>query len=421
MSGVGNPTTQRENTKGDEDIARYIVITCNSHKAEFYPSKFKKNGKSICKCIKYQGKWYNPLEFESTCGLNSRKWRQTIKHDGKPLGDLLSEGLSKPDGPQQDEHFSTSSMASAVKTPLSTHNAPSDTLTQDTGTLSPSMHACLTPQQTEELGSQVQTQVTPSQIPGFSDILQELEDRLKGSVITIMKEIVEKLRVAIESELSRLRDQLESVISKVNALEARVLVTNDITTPPATCTSSERNTNALSSKIAMVCEAIKSQQRELERRDRIERSKNVVIYGLKESDDQKPQIEIVQELFSSTLELPDIEVLRAIRLGKYRAEHRNPRPIRVFLSSARDKSAIMKNKKKLASTKIFINNDLTKEQSEREKKLRTVRKRMSQDPKYNAKHIYIYKSDLYLDRKLIDDITLREYGFDSSTPPPFRQ
>ena len=126
-------------------------------------------------------------------------------------------------------------------------------------------------------------------------------------------------------------------------------------------------------------------------------------------------------LFSSTLELPDIKVLRAMRLGKYRAEHRNPRPMRVFLSSARDKGAVMKNKKKLASTKIFINNDLTKEQSEREKKLRTVRKRMSLDPKYNGKNIYIYKSDLYLERKLIDDTTLKEYGFDSSIPPPFPQ
>ena len=45
MSLGGNPTTQRENTKGDEDSARSIVITCNSHKAEFYPSKFKKMGK----------------------------------------------------------------------------------------------------------------------------------------------------------------------------------------------------------------------------------------------------------------------------------------------------------------------------------------------------------------------------------------
>ena len=58
--------------------------------------------------------------------------------------EMERDNLSKPDGPQ-DDHFSTSSMASAIKAPLSTHNAPSDTLTQDTGTFSPSMHACLTP------------------------------------------------------------------------------------------------------------------------------------------------------------------------------------------------------------------------------------------------------------------------------------
>ena len=39
MSLVGNP---RENSKGEEESARQILITCNSHKAEFYPSRLGK-------------------------------------------------------------------------------------------------------------------------------------------------------------------------------------------------------------------------------------------------------------------------------------------------------------------------------------------------------------------------------------------
>ena len=55
-----------------------IVIACNGTKAEFHTAKFSKLGRSINKCIKYEGKWLNPIEFEGACGI-IRKWHTEIQ------------------------------------------------------------------------------------------------------------------------------------------------------------------------------------------------------------------------------------------------------------------------------------------------------------------------------------------------------
>lgn len=67
-----------------------VLIKCGSKSAEFYPDKLKKTGRSISKCIKYQDKWFNPPEFESLAGLQTKKWRQSIMVGGKKIGDWLS-------------------------------------------------------------------------------------------------------------------------------------------------------------------------------------------------------------------------------------------------------------------------------------------------------------------------------------------
>ena len=59
--------------------------------AAFFPSKIKRTGKTVGKCIRHQGKWMSPNEFEIVAGVHSRKWKQSIKFNGKPLGDWLTE------------------------------------------------------------------------------------------------------------------------------------------------------------------------------------------------------------------------------------------------------------------------------------------------------------------------------------------
>ena len=67
-----------------------LQVTCGKNNAIFFPTKLKKSGKSISKCIHFQGRWMTPPEFESLSGFHSRKWRQNIKNKGKPIGEWLS-------------------------------------------------------------------------------------------------------------------------------------------------------------------------------------------------------------------------------------------------------------------------------------------------------------------------------------------
>ena len=69
-----------------------VIVKCGGKTAEFFPSKLKRTGKSLSKCIKHGGRWLNPNEFESLAGLHqAKKWKQSIRCKGKALGESLAE------------------------------------------------------------------------------------------------------------------------------------------------------------------------------------------------------------------------------------------------------------------------------------------------------------------------------------------
>ena len=64
-----------------------VVVKCGNITDEFYPAKLKKIGKSMVKCIKHCGKWYNPNELKNLAGMQkSQKWNQSITCGEKMLG-----------------------------------------------------------------------------------------------------------------------------------------------------------------------------------------------------------------------------------------------------------------------------------------------------------------------------------------------
>ena len=74
-----------DNSNNTQELVE-LTVKCGAKVGIFYPSKFKKNGKTVAKCIKYQWKWVSPSEFETLAGVQARKWKQSIKYGGKPLG-----------------------------------------------------------------------------------------------------------------------------------------------------------------------------------------------------------------------------------------------------------------------------------------------------------------------------------------------
>ena len=104
MSNSSTPSacgTRLTPARDDHDLSS---VKCGPKTAEFYPCKFKRIGNCLSKCIKHGNNWYNPNEFEALAGLHqTKKWKQSIKCGGKPLGEWLSEHHydSGPDSSQE--------------------------------------------------------------------------------------------------------------------------------------------------------------------------------------------------------------------------------------------------------------------------------------------------------------------------------
>ena len=67
-----------------------LTVKCGKNSATFFPEKMKCQGKKLGKCIQFKEKWMTPSEFESMSQVQARKWKQSIKFQGKPIGDWLA-------------------------------------------------------------------------------------------------------------------------------------------------------------------------------------------------------------------------------------------------------------------------------------------------------------------------------------------
>ena len=66
-------------------------VNCGKNEAILFPAKLKKIRKQISKYIQFQEKWVSPPEFENMSGFHSKKRRQNIRFNGKPVGEWLAK------------------------------------------------------------------------------------------------------------------------------------------------------------------------------------------------------------------------------------------------------------------------------------------------------------------------------------------
>ena len=154
---------------------------------------------------------------------------------------------------------------------------------------------------------------------------------------------------------------------------------------------------------------VTNQQKVLEISERSNRAKNIIIVGLQEEKENENIGDKVQHLLKDRLELQDITITNARRLGKTRQNlQQNPHTILAQLGSRSEKERLMKNRAKLSGSRIFINNDLTPDQQKAEKKLRDTRSKLRKLPEYADKKITIYRGKLHVDREPISDELLQD-------------
>ena len=64
----------------------------------------------------------------------------------------------------------------------------------------------------------------------------------------------------------------------------------------------------------------------------------------------------------------------------------------------------MKRKKLLAGTRVYINNNLIKEQMAQERKLREKRRQLRSHPNFEENKIRKYKGELWTDGNIINEV-----------------
>lgn len=105
-------------------------------------------------------------------------------------------------------------------------------------------------------------------------------------------------------------------------------------------------------------------------KEREQRALNVVISGMEEPKAEEDVTSTVKELLHTKLDLEDVDISIAKCLGrKMPNRSKSSRLILVKFPSLSIKSRDMKCCSKLVGSRIFINNDLTRDQKVKEKQL----------------------------------------------------
>lgn len=204
----------------------------------------------------------------------------------------------------------------------------------------------------------------------FEEMKKEIKSELKQNLIEIVQHLkkVEKRIDNVELEIAknekRWGKERAELLDMIRQLENKVVV-------------SEENTKELVARIerkneeGITNQPLRTSQKEmvriwkaLEEKEKKERKNNVVINGVRE-DKLKTKME-VEEFLREELDV-NVTILQTFKAGR----EKNVTVIK--LASWEDKLQILKNKKKLGKKRIFIDNDLSSEERDIQRKLIAIR------------------------------------------------
>ena len=315
-------------TKLDENGLSYIEVSCGGISGGLY--------KGMEKCILYNGKMIAPRKFEALGGKRACKaWKKSIKHKNKPLSKFLTSGALKEYEP------------SSSGTPLQGVDS------------------------TGQIGLKVD----------MDKMFADLETKLAKSIERVVRSTMAAFKSSFESEINALAEKVKDLDSRVSHLEWNMSsARND--TSPSEC---HKELKDMQSQINQITEVMNTQQWILELKEREKRANNLVVVGLNEDEENEDIPTLLSEFLCTKMKLTSVNITQARRLGKKARENNKPRPILMTLGSHLDKTTVTANRSKLSGTRVYINNDLTKEQRQTERKLRETKKKLTQHPDFRGK------------------------------------
>lgn len=202
----------------------------------------------------------------------------------------------------------------------------------------------------------------------------------------------------------------EKILSSIAELKAQMLASNAAITTLSSqvaeidkALQSMRSTPsknvALEDTLALLRSSVTQNSDKLvDLEDRSRRS-NLVVFGISEAENETDadlQTRVISDVFDKKLGVTCNSVARIHRLGRKGVSRPEgvSRPVILYLQDFNEKINILKNAKKLKGTKIFIENDFSR-QTLRKRKLLRESARLDKD---SGKNVYLLNDKLHIDR-----------------------
>lgn len=413
-----------------------MLVKCGKKEADFFPLKCKKSGKSIAKCIKHNGQWMNPPEFESLAGMHGKRWRMNIKFEGKPLGQWLAEHDSDPSSqkPQNTERVQTTTELQGVNDLLSLDNSVNSASVTSPGNILSALETSATVGDVD-MTTPHNEQECISQFPRNYDISQlcnDIELKLSTSIKEIVEETMSTLKRSMLAEIQSLRKTITSLTSRVKYLEETLHsyscpVQTDVDNVSQLATNASPDQQQTSSSsvsqqqllyLQSQIQSLTTQQSRMAiEKEREKRRCNILLGNVQEdaaeSTTTTATMERVITVFRERMGV-DCTPVHVTRIGKQQAGRE--RLILVKLNSFGEKLQLLKKARSLSGSQIYLMEDLSKRDREKRAMLVTAMKRARNE----GKRAFIRFSDgeLIVDGKIhaMSEKSIDENSAQSSTP-----
>ena len=376
-----------------------LAVRCGKNAATFFPEKMKTQGRKLGKCIQFKGKWVTPTEFESMSQVQAKKWKQSIKFQGKPIGDWLAVNDIEIELLSQE---SRRSLSPGSNPEITAHTIAHNSPYRNTETAAPTSvlngqdsAAVLSQQQCSPVVQSNVTRVessershTPLANVEFTQIMVELEAKLLSSLREIIKQTIESLREHVAVELCAFRKEIESVTGRVAALESVGAASCEPAVQPNNSNTTIESTKL--EELESIVQSLSSKHEKIERdKEREKRKCNLLIGNIEEEElmSETSTESLVKDLFQNTLKL-EFMPLQAVRIGR-KNDTTNHLILVKMMNSMAEKIAVLKEAKHLRGTNTYIREDLSIDERKRRKILIDEMKKARKD----GRRAYIRFSD----------------------------
>lgn len=208
--------------------------------------------------------------------------------------------------------------------------------------------------------------------------MNELEMKMEGSI----KSLTQKIDASLNANLSSTKQALTEQEKQISLLSKNSWA--------QVVSGVDKSVEKVSKEVIKVRDTVEEDKQRRDKADRELREKNLVIFGIKETESYKTDVEEVQDLLDTHAFLHglsfNVQSANLTRLG--RRSDQKTRPIRLTLCDRESKWEVLKRINRMDIRGVFARPDLNQEEQEADFKLRTaLKKKREEDPEGHWKII----------------------------------